>query len=66
MIIQHILEDDWTGELYTVREDDATSPTNGYTQKYAEQAGADYAKHRAPEQLSGDSYTCISSVYVRH
>ncbi len=66
MIIQHILENDWTGELHTVREDDMTSPTKGYTQSYAEQAGADYAKHRAPAKLGDDSYTCISSIYIRH
>ena len=66
MIIQHIIEDDWTRQKITVRENDATSPGNGYTQSYAERAGAEYAKYRAPEKLGGDSYTCLSSIYIRH
>ena len=65
MIIRHILQNDWTRELHTVHEDDATSPSTGYTQGHADRAGAEYAKNRAPAKLGDTDYTCLSSSYMR-
>jgi len=65
MKVQHILENDWTGQQHTVIVDDMVSPNGGYSQKYADRVGIEYAKYRAPEQLEDDSYTCINSNYIK-
>lgn len=65
MIIQVKLKNSRTGENKEICIDDATSPSTGYTQAYANKVGEDYAKYRAPEQLNSPLHLDDKWCFVR-
>ena len=67
MKITHTFKGMLTNEEKTITEDNAVSPTSGYTQRYAEESGKSYEKGRA-EDLLGDHDFWIweSSSYAKN
>ncbi|MFM2668532.1 hypothetical protein AAFX24_27710 [Vibrio mediterranei] len=69
MLIDIKLKNKRTGIEKTQRVDDATSPSGGYTQSYADRLGSEYAAHRAPEMLNpsscmDDQWQFVKATYV--
>lgn len=66
MLIEITLVGMMSGEEKVVTIDDMISPSNGYTQSYAEDAGNWYADYKATEQLGDSDYwEFLSARYVK-
>lgn len=69
MKIQFTLLNNRTGQTKTPIVDDAPSPSNGWTQAYADRVGQEYAAERAREVLNApsfpkDTWTFIHAQYL--
>lgn len=56
MKIQHTFKGMLTETVKTIIEDDATSPSTGYTQKHADENGQGYETGRAEELLGNSDF----------
>lgn len=65
MRIQYTLKNNRTGQIKTPTVNDWSSPSNGWTQAYADRSGAEYAAGRAEEVLNTPSHPNDTWTFIR-